>query len=121
MSVRGVGQAVTVLLGLAFAATGHAQVDEHALKAAFVYNIAAFAQSAHAHASTLTICTQTGDALAAAIGTLGGRDLAGRRVSVVRVAAATGLLKVRDLSAASDAETSGNLSTTTWTFEVIGY
>lgn len=88
MSVRRAGQGMAALLGLAFAGSGHAQVDEHALKAAFVYNIAAFAQSAHVRASTLTICTQTDAALAAAIATLAGRDLAGRRVTVARVASA---------------------------------
>lgn len=87
--VRRAGQGIAMLLGLAFAGSGHAQVDEHALKAAFVYNIAAFAHSAHARASTLTICTQTGDALGAAVGALAGRDLAGRRVTVIRAASAT--------------------------------
>lgn len=89
VSMRRASQAMAVLLGLAVAGAGHAQVDEYALKAAFVYNIAAFAQSAHPRASTLTICTQTGEALGAAVGALGGRDLAGRRVTVVRAAAAT--------------------------------
>lgn len=89
MSVRRVGQGMAVLLGLALAGSGHAQVDEHALKAAFVFNIAAFAQSTHARASTLTICTQTDTALDAAIATLAGRDLAGRRVTVMLAATAS--------------------------------
>lgn len=80
---------MTALLGLTLVGAGHAQVDEYALKAAFVYNIAAFAQPPQARAPTLTICTQTEEALEAAIATLAGRDLAGRRVTVARTAPAT--------------------------------
>jgi hypothetical protein len=39
----------------------------------------------------------------------------------IRATPATGTLKVRDVTQAADAETSGDLSSITWTFEVIGY
>lgn len=71
-------------LALAVAGTCHAQVDEHALKAAFVYNIAAFAQWPHAPDGTLTICVQAEAGLEAAIAAMDGRTLAGRRLQVTR-------------------------------------
>jgi hypothetical protein len=83
---------------LALAATGasHAQVDEHQLKAAFVYNIAAFAQWDHAAAGTLTICLQADAALEEAVAALAGRRVSGRRVAVARGAGAGCDVLVRD-------------------------
>lgn len=59
-----------------------AQVDEAALKAAFVYNIIAFSQWDHPVDGTLTICVQTDAALQAAMGALQAKRLDGRRMAV---------------------------------------
>lgn len=71
-----------LLLALSAASVCHAQVDEHTLKAAFVYNIAAFAQWDEPAADALTICLQVDARLEAAIAALAGRPLAGRPVKV---------------------------------------
>ncbi len=69
-----------------------AQVDEAALKAAFVYNIVAFASwdsegasagtNASIDPSTLVICTNTNTPLDAAIARLTGRAIGQRRITV---------------------------------------
>lgn len=77
-----------------------AQVDESALKAAFVYNIVAFASwsevsdadastSANANAApdTLVICTDTGMPLGTAIARLTGKTIGRRRIAVHPAAA----------------------------------
>ncbi|WP_202841636.1 YfiR family protein [Luteimonas saliphila] len=71
-----------LLLAVSAGSVCHAQVDEHSLKAAFVYNIAAFAQWDEATAEALTICLQVDARLEAAIAALSGRSLAGRPVRV---------------------------------------
>lgn len=73
-----------LLLALAAAGPGHAQVDEHQLQAAFVYNIAAFAQWERAGPGALTICLQAHPALEGAVASLAGRSVGGRRVAVAR-------------------------------------
>lgn len=72
------------VLALAASGASHAQVDEHQLKAAFVYNIAAFAQWDRAAPGTLTICMQAGVPLEEAVAALAGRTVSGRRVVVAR-------------------------------------
>ena len=80
--LRSVALAVWLGLALGAAGAGHAQVDEHALKAAFVYNIAAFTQWQAPAPESLTICLQVGAQLEGAIAGLAGRELAGRPVKV---------------------------------------
>lgn len=90
-----------LVLALAAAGACQAQVDEHQLKAAFVYNIAAFAQWDHAAAGTLTICLQADAALEEAVAALAGRTVSGRRVAVARGAVGAGCdVLVRDARAA---------------------
>lgn len=85
------------IMALAAAGPGHAQVDEYALKAAFVYNIAAFAQWRGAADSALSLCVQAGPELDAAVAAMAGRTLAGRRVQVTRTPPAGGCdVLVRD-------------------------
>lgn len=68
---------------LAACAPARAQVDESALKAAFVYNIVAFAQWNQPRDPLLvTVCTDTGPALDDALATLEGRTLGARRLAV---------------------------------------
>jgi hypothetical protein len=62
----------------------HAQVDEHTLKAAFVYNMVAFAQWQHGGTGTLTICLQANAGLEAAVTALAGRTVSGRPLAVTR-------------------------------------
>lgn len=83
-----------------------AQVDESALKAAFVYNIVAFATwseagdanagadaGAKADPDPLVICTDTGTPLSSAIGDLTGKTI-GRRRILVHPASAEGSCNV---------------------------
>src|SRR5690606_28491757 len=95
---RGAGGAgLAGVMALAAAGPGHAQVDEYALKAAFVYNIAAFAQWRGAPEGVLTLCVQAGPELDAAVAAMAGRSLAGRRVEVTRTPPAGGCdVLVRD-------------------------
>lgn len=61
------------------------QVDESRLKAAFVYNIVAFASwSSGDAAAPLRICTVTGSRLDVELAALSGRMVGGRRISVQR-------------------------------------
>ncbi|MDH5833269.1 YfiR family protein [Luteimonas kalidii] len=86
------GAALAMGLGLGLGAAGacRAQVDEHALKAAFVYNIAAFTQWEAPASEALTICLQVDAQLEAAIAGLAGRQLAGRPVKVRWASPVTG-------------------------------
>jgi hypothetical protein len=77
-------------LGLCAAGPARAQVDEHALKAAFVYNIAAFSHWQAPAAEALTICLQVDAQLEGAIAGLAGRQLAGRPVKVRWASPVTG-------------------------------
>lgn len=91
------------VLALAASGASHAQVDEHQLKAAFVYNIAAFAQWDQAAPGTLTICLQAGVALEEAVAALAGRTVSGRRVVVARGISGAGCnVLVHDASAPVD-------------------
>ncbi len=69
---------------LAVSGACHAQVDEYALKAAFVYNIAAFAEWRGDAGGAMTMCVQAGPELAAAVAAMAGRSVAGRRVQIAR-------------------------------------
>ncbi|MGJ4804775.1 YfiR family protein [Luteimonas sp. SDU82] len=82
--------ALLAALGLGTAGAGHAQVDEHALKAAFVYNIAAFADWGGAPDQAVILCVQTGPQLDAALAAMAGRTFAGRRVEIARTPPAAG-------------------------------
>lgn len=77
--------ALALWLGLA-APGAHAQVDESRLKAAFVYNIVAFA-SWSGGGRDLQLCTATGGALDGEIARLAGRQVGQRRIAVRRGAA----------------------------------
>ncbi|SOD56587.1 protein of unknown function [Pseudoxanthomonas wuyuanensis] len=62
-----------------------AQVEEAALKAAFVYNIVAFSNwNRGGSADTLVICANTRSSLDAALVDLGGRRIGQRRIAVRR-------------------------------------
>ena len=78
--VRTAGAALAVLLALC--APALAQVDENALKAAFVYNIISFASwDAPPRREALVVCTAVDPGLSAALATLDGRQVADRRLS----------------------------------------
>lgn len=71
-------------LALSMAGACHAQVDEHVLKAAFVYNIAAFADWGGAADQTVILCVHAAPQLDAALAAMAGRALAGRHVEIAR-------------------------------------
>lgn len=63
-----------------------AQVDESALKVAFVYNIAAFTRWPTAQPAPMAICTDAGPAMDAAMASLAGRSIGARRIEVKKSA-----------------------------------
>ncbi|NYZ61465.1 YfiR family protein [Luteimonas sp. SJ-16] len=78
--VRPAGAALAVLLALC--APALAQVEENALKAAFVYNIISFASwDGPLRREVLVVCTAVDPGLSAALATLDGRQVAERRLS----------------------------------------
>jgi len=81
-----VGARLTVVMALAATAPcALAQVDESRVKAAFVYNIVAFASwSGPKTSANLEICTGAGGALDHEMDALAGRSIGQRRISVRR-------------------------------------
>ncbi|MCR6684919.1 YfiR family protein [Pseudoxanthomonas sp.] len=78
-----------LLAALGVGGQAQAQVDESALKAAFVYNIIAFAQwQQPRHPQVLAVCTDAGPAMDAALAALDGRAVGSRRIAVQAPAAA---------------------------------
>ncbi|WP_372013015.1 YfiR family protein [Pseudoxanthomonas sp. 10H] len=68
---------------LAAAAPARAQVDESALKAAFVYNIVAFSQwNTPRDAQVVSVCADAGPSLDGALQALDGRALGTRTIAV---------------------------------------
>lgn len=80
------------MLALLLQAAGpacHAQTDDRALKAAYIYNIAQFTVwPAHAHARPLHLCVGSGHALWQSLRSLHGKPVGERKLAVVEAGSA---------------------------------
>lgn len=95
----------TAVLLLAVCGPGAAQVEEHALKAAFVYNIIVFAGWEHApQAGPLTVCTAVDPAFSAALDALEGKQVGDRRIALKPAAGPGAACDVQVRSAGVPAE-----------------